>query len=299
MTYVSSGINSQDLTEAIFANLAVIQFDMTKKIVFVNHTFAQTMDYREAELIGMNHANLCFSEYANAPEYRQFWASLKGGNCFKGIVQRRKKNGDIAWIDATYMPILSEGQVTGVFKIAIDVTEKQNQLKHVESSLKDTVDYLHDNYKARTDHINSMLVTIKQIEKDLQENFENIKVLIANAQSISTITKTINHIASQTNLLALNAAIEAAHAGPYGKGFNVVASEVRKLSNEVTKSINEVKDTTSYILKNLDQHAVGTEQIHVNMKQTTEELGGLTDEFQLLMAKVEELDEISKIIVNQ
>lgn len=299
MTYVSSDINSQDLTEAIFANLAVIQFDMTRKIVFVNNTFAQTMAYREADLIGMNHSNLCFSEYADSIDYRHFWDSLQKGHCFKGIVQRRKKNGDVAWIDATYMPIISEGQVTGVFKIAIDVTEKQNKLKHVEESLKNTVDYLHDNYKARTENINSMLVTIKQIENDLQENFENIKVLITNAQSISNITKTINHIASQTNLLALNAAIEAAHAGPYGKGFNVVASEVRKLSNEVTTSINEVKETTSYILKNLDNHAVGTEHINVTMKQTTSELESLTEEFDSLMDKVEELDEISKNIVIQ
>ena len=87
---------------------------------------------------------------------------------------------------------------------------------------------MYRNYTEGTDGINVMLQVMKDLESEVNDNFQSIKQLIANAQEVSNVTKTIKKIASQTNLLALNAAIEAAHAGPYGKGFNVVATEVRK-----------------------------------------------------------------------
>lgn len=81
--------------------------------------------------------------------------------------------------------------------------------------------------------------TVSEIEK----NYEYINIFINHSSEIENILSVIKNITEQTNLLALNASIEAARAGEYGKGFSVVAEEIKKLagkSSEATDKINEI-----------------------------------------------------------
>lgn len=97
--------------------------------------------------------------------------------------------------------------------------------------------------------------------KDLsRETEEWMSMLDENSRKISSITETITALARQTNLLALNAAIEAARAGEAGKGFAVVADEVRKLAEESNKGATEVAQLVERIVENTTGAVAGIRQ---------------------------------------
>ncbi|NLO40088.1 MAG: hypothetical protein GX115_11560 [Ruminiclostridium sp.] len=84
--------------------------------------------------------------------------------------------------------------------------------------------------------------TMQQIHELFQNTVQKVRVFDERLDNVSELIQIINNISNQTNLLALNAAIEAARAGEAGKGFAVVSGEIRKLSEQVAKSVREITE---------------------------------------------------------
>jgi methyl-accepting chemotaxis protein len=124
---------------------------------------------------------------------------------------------------------------------------------------------------------------IENIAASVKDSTGRIQSLVDRSQEIGKITQVIKEIADQTNLLALNAAIEAARAGEQGRGFAVVADEVRKLAERTSQATAEISKMVDAIQTDIQQTVVAMENATPLVKQGQElalQATGLLDDIQ-------------------
>jgi methyl-accepting chemotaxis protein len=109
---------------------------------------------------------------------------------------------------------------------------------------------------------------LEQVARDINESATLIESLGERSKQISSVVSVIREIAEQTNLLALNAAIEAARAGEQGRGFAVVADEVRKLAERTALSTQEISTTVSAILQETGSAVQRMQAVSTNMSDS-------------------------------
>lgn len=294
MITVNNNVTDELVMNAIKNNLAIIRFDMNRKVAYVNDLFAQTLDYTIEELYEKSHEEFCFPAFAKSTDYEKFWKNLLSGKSFQDKVERMDASGNRVWLEATYMPVFAEGtrkKVIGVLKIATDITNRQNSIVQVADDLKQMSAELFNRSEVGITRSEELGDTIKRIAADSQGNLDNLVGLHNQTDSIKGIVKTIRQIASQTNLLALNAAIEAARAGEFGRGFEVVAKEVRKLSVQVEQSISEVKENIEGIVREIEQVTENITSVSDNVEKTHQQIHLAIQDFAEISSSAEALDD--------
>ncbi|MFY0662983.1 MAG: PAS domain-containing methyl-accepting chemotaxis protein [Natronospirillum sp.] len=286
------------LLDAIDHTYAVIEFQPDGTIVKANRNFINALGYKDLKDIkGKHHRIFCYDEfYAENPK---FWQELSAGATKSGLFRRRSKQGNEVWIEASYNPVYSDGgKVTKIVKIASDITSRvqrqqavQNAAEVAHSTSVETAqvsrrgaDILQQNHK-----------NTEQIAADIRQSSSLVDELNKQSLEITKIVTTIQAIADQTNLLALNAAIEAARAGEHGRGFAVVADEVRSLANRTTvstKEINQMVDRNSELVVQVREGMkLVTEQANDNSRLLAE-ASGIIDEI------LRGADYVSEVVVD-
>lgn len=277
-----------DHQEAIFdalkKSLAFIEFTPEGYILNANDNFCQCVGYTLDEIKGQHHRIFCTDEFIE--NNADFWPSLAKGEFKSGKFERKNKQGEAIWLEATYNPILGKNRnVVRIIKFASDITARIHDLQDIQQASEiaqetslDTLNIANEGAKTldvATDVSNQINTSVDQASSLMEE-------LTQQSQQIDQIVTSISSIADQTNLLALNAAIEAARAGEYGRGFAVVADEVRTLAANTSQATDEIGN----IVKRNSELTRVSEQTMVDIQHKVVECNQQLQETQVLIDKI-------------
>lgn len=163
-------------------------------------------------------------------------------------------------------------QVEGVREAVLESFER------IEKE-NDSVQGINELFDTSAESLANIVKSMTDLGTKMDGMTTSISGLSSTADNINKFVSTIASISDQTNLLALNAAIEAARAGDAGRGFSVVADEVRSLANETNKSASEVADLVGNIIEST-RHAVGAvEEIKDNNVHLSEGFDKLNEQY--------------------
>ena len=123
--------------DALGKSLAIIEFDLTGRILSANANFCAAMGYELGEVVGRHHSMFVEPEHARSAEYREFWARLNRGEFIAQEFRRIGKGGREIWIQASYNPIFDpSGEVVKVVKFATDITDRVLLLRELGLAFK-------------------------------------------------------------------------------------------------------------------------------------------------------------------
>ncbi|NMO95753.1 methyl-accepting chemotaxis protein [Paenibacillus lemnae] len=286
-------VSDHMIVQALEKNLAVIRFDLDRRVTYVNDLFASSVNYRKEDMIGMHHKQFCHHTFSMSAEYEAFWQRLISGRSFQDKIERKNALGQSVWLEATYMPIMDDDarNIIGIQKIATNITERQNNISLVVNDLQNMAEDLNNQASAGIHQSGELMNLINQVTEVSEQNSAALEGLHHQADEIKGIVQTIRDIASQTQLLALNAAIEAARAGEHGRGFDVVAKEVRKLSVRVEQSIGEVRNNINGMTKEVLRISTGTSQVKEDIQESQTKIKVMFDDFSSLSSSSKLLED--------
>ncbi|MEN6567526.1 MAG: sugar diacid recognition domain-containing protein [Veillonellales bacterium] len=159
------------------------------------------------------------------------------------------------------------GQVKPIQKLAVMIITEELKKERLHSARQQIINTVAGKIQGASASIQEISAGAEEIAGTSQTMKETAQEIDQHVSDINRVVDLVRNIVMQTNLLGLNAAIEAARAGEYGRGFSIVAEEVRKLSvdsatslQDISKTLDQIKISVLNITKGVEQTAVTTDE---------------------------------------
>lgn len=222
----------------------------------------------------------------------------------------QKASGDINEVQGLYAGIVKNAM--GLTENSIEISDSSEAVKNHAEQMKASVEkqnaYIGETSEAlnsisgnlsnlntiaeqRSSNMKKMMETLDSEKNLIRKIVEEVKLVQESSDGIAGFVKTVDSIAEQTGLLAMNASIEAAHAGERGKGFSVIAQEIRKLSEQTTrnaKQISEELGKNAEVVLSTTQSVASFEQY---IQKTTEEMRSTIEMIEQLLTGIKDIDD--------
>jgi len=193
---------------------------------------------------------------------------------------------------------MQQFETTQVAAAATQISSTAKEVSRITTDAEEATQRANNESHAGKQVVTSSMVAIRSLATEIESAASVVDKLAADSQGITSILEVIRGVADQTNLLALNAAIEAARAGEHGRGFAVVADEVRLLAQHTQESTAQIQDIIACLQKGAEDAVSVMESGRQKASFSVEQVAQVEGSFIRIEEAVSQVNDLNIQIAN-